>query len=104
MTTYGLYLESGPRQRKTMVHVIDLPGCVAVGATTGEAVAAAPEAIRAYLRFLDRHGETIAPDMPFATAIVEHITEGGFLGSGSPYILFGPDRQPLSDEEIATML
>jgi predicted RNase H-like HicB family nuclease len=104
VTTYGLYLESGPRQRKTMVHVIDLLGCVAVGPTTDEAVAAAPDAIRAYLRFLDRHGEAVAPDAPIETAIVEHIMEGDFLGNGSPYILFGPDKQPLSDDEIGTAL
>ncbi len=34
MTTYELYLESGPRRRKTMVHVLDLRGRVAAGRTT----------------------------------------------------------------------
>jgi predicted RNase H-like HicB family nuclease len=104
MTTYGLYLESGPRRRKTMVHVLDLPGCVAVGPTTEDAIAATPDAVRAYLRFLRRHCESVDPDAPFDTQVVEHITEGDWLGNGSPYIAFGPDFEPVSDTEIETYL
>jgi predicted RNase H-like HicB family nuclease/uncharacterized damage-inducible protein DinB len=103
-TTYNLYLESGPKRRKTMVHALDLLGCVATGPTTDSALAATPEAIRAYLRFLGRHGEPVAPDAPFETRVVEHITEGDWLGNGSPYIIFGPDLEPLTDAEIETCL
>ncbi|HEU0025567.1 MAG TPA: DinB family protein [Ktedonobacterales bacterium] len=103
-TTYSLYLESGPKRRKTMVHALDLLGCVATGPTTDEALADTPEAIRAYLRFLARHGETVEPDAPFETCVVEHITEGDWLGNGSPYIVFGPDLEPLTDAEIETCL
>lgn len=104
MTTYDLFLESGPRRRKTMVHVIGLLGCMAVGPTTEEAIDAAPEAIRAYRRFLHRLGEAIGPDAPFATRIAEHITEGDFIGNGSPYFLFGPDWEPLTGDEIDVLL
>ncbi len=104
MTTYDLYLESGPRHRKTMVHVLDLLGCVAVGPTTEEAIAATPDAIHAYRRFLDRLDEEIDPDAPFDTRIAEHVTEGDFIGNGSPYILFGPDKAPLDDAEIDRLL
>lgn len=104
MTTYGLYLESGPRRRKTMVHVLELLGCVAVGPTTEAAITATPVAIHAFLRFLRRHGEPCDPDALFETRIAEHITEGDWLGNGSPYLLFGPDREPVSDEEIAGLL
>ena len=106
VTTYGLYLESGPKRKKTMVHALDLLGCVAVGSTTDAALAATPEAIRAYLRFLARHGERDlpSPDAPFETRIVEHITEGAWLGNGSPYLIFDPDLEPLSDDEIETYL
>ena len=103
-TTYDLYLESGPRQRKTMTHVLDLLGCVATGPTTAEAVAATPDAIRAYLRFLQRHGEAAQPDASFETRVVEHITEGDWLGNGSPYLLFEADLQPVSEAEIDTFL
>lgn len=99
---YALYLESGPKHRKTMVHVLDLLGCVAVGPTTEEAIAATPDAIHAYLRFLKHCGEDVDPDAPFSTHVEEHITEGDWLGNGSPYLMFGPDRKPVTGEEIAT--
>lgn len=102
--TYDLYLESGPRRRKTMVHVLDLLGCVAVGPTTDDALAATPAAIRAFRRFLRRHGEAVDPDAPFATRVAEHVTEGDWLGNGSPYIAFGPDLQPVTEAEIETYL
>lgn len=105
-TTYDLYLESGPRYRTTMVHVLDpeLLGCVAVGPTTAAALAATPEAIRAFGRFLHRHGELVDTNEPFQTQVAEHITEGEMLGSGSPYLLFGPDLAPLSETEIDSFL
>jgi predicted RNase H-like HicB family nuclease len=104
VTRFDLYLESGPRRRKTMVHVLDLLGCVAVGPTTEDALAATPEAIRAYRRFLGRHGEAVDPDAPVETRIVEHVTEGEWLGNGSPYLVFAPDLEPLTAAEIETFL
>ena len=104
MTIYDLYLESGPRRRKTMVHVLDLLGCVAVGPTTEDALAATPDAVRAYRRFLRRHGEPVDPDAPFETRVAEHVTEGEWLGNGSPYVVFGPDLDPVTDEEIEIYL
>ena len=102
-TDYALYLESGPKRRKTMVHVLDLLGCVAVGPTTEAAVEATPEAISAYLRFLKRCGEKVDPEAPFATHVEEHITEGTWLGNGDPYIAFGPDMEPLSKAELTAL-
>lgn len=104
MTTYGLYLESGPRHRKTMVHVLDLLGCVAVGPTTDDALAATPDAIRAYLGMLHRLDEPVDPSEPFDIRVVEHITEGQWLGNGSPSIAFGPDLEPITEAEIETFL
>ena len=104
MTTYDLHLESGPKRRKTMVHVLDLLGCVAVGPTTEEALAATPDAIRAYLRFLRRHGATTDPGAPFETRVAEHVTEGEWLGNGSPYLLFASDLEPVSDADIDVLL
>jgi len=104
MKTYGLYLESGPKRRKTMVHVLELPGCVATGPATEEALAATPGAIRGYLRFLARHGEPVDPEGAFDTHVAEHITRGDWLGNGSPYLVFGPDLLPVSPEEMETCL
>ncbi|MBI5289290.1 MAG: DinB family protein [Chloroflexi bacterium] len=104
MKTYDLYVESGPKHMKTMVHVPRLLGCVAVGPTTDAALAATPDAIRTYLRFLRGCGERVAPDAPFKTRVAEHVTEGMWLGNGSPYVLFAPDLQPVSGKEIETLL
>src|SRR5438309_4796918 len=105
MTEYTLYVESGPKRRKTMVHVFDLLGCVAVGPTTEAALHATADAIRAYLRFLHRHGDRMDPAAPIGTQIAEHIAEAAiFIGQGSPYITFGPDLEPVSESEIETFL
>lgn len=102
MTTYDLYLESGPKHRKTMVHVLDLLGCVAVGPTTDDAIAATPDAIGAFRRFLLRHGEAVDTGEPIELRVVEHVTEGGWLGNGSPYLVFGPDLRPVVASEVET--
>ena len=102
--TYDLFLESGPRRKTTMVHVLALLGCVANGPTTEAALDATSDAIAAYRRFLARHGEEIDPDEPFAARIIEHITEGEWLGNGSPYVTFAPDLVPLTEPEIGLYL
>lgn len=101
MARYALYLESGPRRRKTMVHVLGLLGCVAVGPTTDEAVAATPASIRSYRRFLRRCGEDIVDEEPVELHVAEHVTEGMWIGNGSPYITFGSDLQPVLESELA---
>ena len=97
---YGLYLESGPKHRKTMVHVLDLLGCVAVGPTTEAAIENASDAIAAYLRFLERCGEDADATARFTTHVEEHITEGIWLGNGDPSIVFKPDMAPVSQPEL----
>jgi len=104
MTVYDLHLESGPKRRKTMVHVLDLLGCVATGPTTEQAIEATPDAIRAYRRFLVRHGEPGDPDAPFETRVAAHVTEGDWLGNGSPYLMFDRDYDPVTDAEVETLL
>src|SRR5688572_5501379 len=104
MTDYALYLESGPKRRKTMVHVPELLGCMANGPTTEVALEATPAAIRAYLRFLRRAGEPVDPATPFTTSIAEHVTEGMWLGNGSPYVTFGPDLDPVSEPELELLI
>jgi predicted RNase H-like HicB family nuclease len=102
--TYDLFLESGPRRQKTMVHVLALLGCIATGPTTEAALDATPEAIAAYRRLLERHGEAIDPAEPFRTRVIEHLTEGSMLGEGSPYAHFAPDLVPLTEPEIGLYL
>jgi predicted RNase H-like HicB family nuclease len=103
--TYDLYLESGPKHKKTMVHLFDPLGCIANGATTEEAIAAAPAAILMYLRFLKRHGEKVDPNGSFKTRVAQHIAETAiFIGQGSSYITFDPDLRPVTAREIETAI
>jgi uncharacterized damage-inducible protein DinB/predicted RNase H-like HicB family nuclease len=99
MTTFDLYLESGPRRKKTMVHVLALLGCIANGPTTDEALARTPAAIGAFQRFLARHGEPVDLAQPIETRIAAHIMEGVWLGNGDPSIVFEPDLLPLTADD-----
>jgi len=101
-TEYPLCLESGPKMKTTMVHVLDLLGCVANGPTTEAALEAAPVEIKEYLRFLGRHGEDVDADAPFTTSIAAHVMEGSFIGQGDPAPGFAPDFEPLTPEDEST--
>ncbi len=92
---YELYLESGPRKRTTMVHVLDLLGCNVHDKTTELALAATTGAIRLFLHFLARHGEGASPAQDITTTIKEHVMEGSWLGYGDPTPGFSRDFEPL---------
>jgi predicted RNase H-like HicB family nuclease len=100
MRVYQLYLESGPKHMKTMVHVPELLGCVVTGPTTEETLKRTPDEIRAYFRFLKRHGEQVDPDADVQTEVVAHFTEGIFLGQGDPTLIIGNDLEPLTQEDV----
>jgi len=97
MTTYALHLESGPQRKKTLVHVLDLLGCVVQADTTDEAIASAPDAIRAYLRYLGRHGDKVDPNEKIETCLAEHNTEGLFSGQAP----WPQDLKPLAPAALA---
>jgi predicted RNase H-like HicB family nuclease/uncharacterized damage-inducible protein DinB len=97
ITTYALYLESGPQRKKTLAHVLGLLGCVVQGDTTDEAVASTPDAIRAYLSYLRRHGEKVDPSAKIETRIAEHNTEGLFSGQA----IWPQDLKPLGPAALA---
>jgi len=75
-------------------------GCVANGPTTDAAIAATPQAIRAYLRYLARHGEKVDPSVTVETRIAEHNTEGLFSGQA----IVPPDLRPLAPGDLARYL
>jgi predicted RNase H-like HicB family nuclease/uncharacterized damage-inducible protein DinB len=97
---YALYLESGPQHKKTLVHVLDLLGCVVQGDTTDEAVAAARDAIHAYLGYLRRHGENLDRRSKIETRIAEHNTEGLFSGQA----IWPQDLKPLAPAGLTRYL
>ena len=94
---YDLYLESGPQRKKTLLHVLDLLGCVVQADTTDEALAAAPDAIRSYLRYLKRHGEKVDPGEGIQTRLAEHNTEGMFSGQA----MWPQDLKPVAPAALA---
>jgi uncharacterized damage-inducible protein DinB/predicted RNase H-like HicB family nuclease len=94
---YDLSVESGPQHKKTLLHVLDLLGCVVQADTTDEAIAAAPDAIRAYLRYLGRHGEKVDPDEKIETRLAEHNTAGMFSGQA----IWPQDLTPLAPAALA---
>ena len=104
MKTYGLHLESGPKHMKTMVHVPELLGCIANGPTTEAALEATPGAIESFLRFIARNGEDTDPAAPFKTRVIEHVTDGQWLGNGSPYANFSFDLEPVPSKELDLLL
>ena len=100
MKTYDLYAESGPKMKKTVVHVPSLMGCVNGGDTTQEALDRAPDAIRAYLGCLARAGERVDPHAAFKTRLANHDTSGGFLGSA----WLETDTEPLPKRESDALM
>jgi uncharacterized damage-inducible protein DinB len=99
MRPFKLYVESGPRRKKTMVHVLDLLGCIANGPTTEEALARTPAAIDNYRRFFSRHGAKVVVVTEIMTEKANHNTEGIWLGNGDPSLLFEPDLLPLIEQD-----
>ena len=101
---YKLYLESGPRRKKTMVHVLEQLGCISTGPTTEIALEKTPDAIHRFLRFLDRHGEPVDLVSDIQTEIAIHVTEGVWLGNGDPSIVFEPDLVPFEKDQVASLI
>lgn len=100
MTDYALYLECGPQQRKTMVHVLDLLGCISKGASMPAAMAGTPPAIRKFYDFEARHSTQVPSIEPITFHIAEHVTKGPWLGYGDPVSGFTPDFAALSPEDL----
>jgi predicted RNase H-like HicB family nuclease len=102
MKTYDLYLDSGPMRKKTFVHVPALTGCIARGDTTDEAIEHAPDAVRAFVRFIARDGESVDPAAKFAVRIAEHRTDGAWPGQGSGFL--PTDTAPLTTRDSQALM
>ncbi|HEY7061794.1 MAG TPA: type II toxin-antitoxin system HicB family antitoxin [Chloroflexota bacterium] len=72
MRRYTIVLHPDPDEGGFTVTVPSLPGCITEGDTLDEAVANAQEAIRLFLRVLEKHGEPIPEEPePLQTVTVE---------------------------------
>jgi len=94
-------LESGPKRMRTWAQAPALPGCVFNGPTTDETVAAAPDSIRSFLRFLSGHGEEVDAEQAIEVAILRHVTDNKWVGFG---IELEEDLEPLTRPELEQQL
>lgn len=102
---YPLYLESGPQKKKTMVHVLELPGCVVTGPTTADALQRTPAVIKGYLSLLQCYSVVAgSAEEDIQIEVAEHITEGSWLGNGDPDLIFPTDLEPLTAEKRETYI
>ena len=101
MASYRIVLESGPKRMRTWAHAPALPGCAWNGPTTEETVAAAPKAIRDFLRMLDRHGETVDAGSDITVEVARHVTDNKWVGFG---IELEEDVEPLTRGELEQQL
>jgi len=98
---YAVYLQY-KRTGHSMAHVLDLPGCIAQGATPDECLARVPASMARYLDWLRRCGEPAPPqDEPIAIEVVERnpsTIHTGLIG------FYAAERVPVTDAEIARFL
>jgi predicted RNase H-like HicB family nuclease len=95
---FEVYLETGPKHRKTMTHVPGLAGTTAMGETTDIALDNTRPAIRERVEFLRRHGQKHPDPDPIELAVVEEDLTGGFLGFAIAF--FGSDLEPVPPREL----
>src|SRR5882724_1547351 len=99
---FDVYLETGPKHRKTMTHVPSLAGTTATGETTEIALDNTRAAIRERIAFLCRHGEEYADPEPIELNVGEEDTTTGWLGFA--VAVFGSDLEPIPPRELETQV
>ncbi len=98
---YTVYLESYSDGR-SMAHILDLPGCSAIGHTREEAQANLRAAAQGYHLWLNSHGDfTAHPDEPVELEMVEVVEGVAPLTPGDAAAVFRPEREPLDDATLA---
>ena len=100
---YHAYLEED-EDGMCLAHVPDLAGCTAAGVHRAAALAALPDAIRAYLDWCGAHGDPVAGDGAIEVAVAEVARGCRPWRRGGANALFSVDRAPLGDGELRTYL
>jgi predicted RNase H-like HicB family nuclease len=95
---FDVCIETGPKHRKTMTHVVSLAGTTASGETTEVALDNTRTAIRDRLDFLRRHGEGHPDPDPIELNVAEEDTSGRFLGFATG--VFSADLEPMTPREL----
>jgi len=98
---YSVYVDSYPDGR-SMAHILDLPGCTAIGGTQEEALARLETAAEEYHLWLNSHGDyAVGPEEPGELKVVEVVEGAAPLTPGDAAALFSPEREPLDDATFA---
>lgn len=92
----SLYLETAPRG-KTMIHLLDFPGCIVKGITKDEALANLQQGVFSYMRWREKHGFSFEVE-PYNFSIKEEI-KGGPFHPGDKAGFFEPDELSVSKKE-----
>ncbi len=92
----NLYLETAPRG-KTMIHLLDFPGCIVKGITRDDALAHVQEGVFSYMCWRERHGFSFVEE-PYTFVIKEEV-KGGPFNPGDKAGFFQPDQLPVSEVE-----
>ncbi|HEY0022173.1 MAG TPA: hypothetical protein VGB24_04660 [Longimicrobium sp.] len=83
-----------------MAHALNLPGCVAIGASPEEAMKEFERSLALWLRFLSSIGERVpAPDDEIQVSVDEWIATDARVGGAVSTALFEADLAPLLQDE-----
>jgi predicted RNase H-like HicB family nuclease/uncharacterized damage-inducible protein DinB len=102
MTVFQIYLEIGA-EGECLAHVLDLPGCVLRGESLAEALEEMPDAIRAHIAWLRRHGEIVEEVEPLELRVVETNQGFGPFRRGDRAALFPADLLPPTHDEMENL-
>lgn len=99
LTTIRVGLEEGA-DGAVMAHALNVPGCVAMGASAEAAVAAFERTLMDWLRFLSMTGEPVPPpDAELELAVDEWLSTDARVSIGESEALFEDDLRPLAQDE-----
>jgi len=88
-----------------MAHILALPGCVVSAPTREQALDRLPDQIRDHCAWLQRHNERVpSVSASIEIEIAEECTGIGPFDPGDAAALFGPDRDPVSPDEVESTL
>ncbi len=104
VTNFPVALEEGA-DGSTLVHSINLPGCVAGGASQEEALANFQAVLSQWLTTLGTIGERLPPrDAELQITVDEWHLSAANVADGESEVLLDADREPLSETEMIALL
>ncbi len=92
----NVYLEKAPKG-KTMLHLLDYPGCIVKGQSSEDALSCLEEGVTSYMYWRKRHGYSI-PECTYKYEVIEE-KRGGPFNPGDSAAFFDNDEKPVSNLE-----